>query len=215
MKKCILTIIATLAPLSVSYAAVGHKKTPKASTGAALPAEKKTYMDCQTSSQSFKRVVLKAQKKNDVLSQFEVILVDDEGKSHAYMASESLDSRYLDPQTMQSKNIQIVGRSKETIESSGVISNPTAVNLFQNESAIEDMACLSVQHRAGQQVLDGDPLKNKKLLRELKYHKFSGTLFHKNQLIQLSCFSPMIPRESNCGLNTDTRTAGDSDLNSL
>lgn len=190
-------------------------RAPQSVKSSSAPIEKRTYMDCQSTGGEIKRVVLKANRKNDVLSQFEIILVDQEGKSHMFPSPETLDGRYLDPQTLKTKNIQLIGKSKESHEVDGAIVNPTAINLFPNESAVEDMACLSATHKADPSALDGQLIKNKKIVNEVKFHKYSGVLIHKNQLIQLSCFSPMVPRDSNCDLNTDSKTAGEVELNSL
>ncbi|MBL7670402.1 MAG: hypothetical protein JNM39_07935 [Bdellovibrionaceae bacterium] len=178
---------------------------------------KKTYMDCQSSTVLIPRVVLKAKRTRDLLTQFEVILVDENGKSSVFQSQDSLDWRFLDPQTLQNKNILIVGNSKETIRKNGMIEKGTAVSIFESMDSTEDMACLSVENRVGHNLgMPGaPPLKNRQLLNEARYQKFSGTLYHKDKLVPLTCFSPMLPRESTCGPSSDLSQVGDDELSAL
>ncbi|MBK7962965.1 MAG: hypothetical protein IPK04_18295 [Bdellovibrionales bacterium] len=91
------------------------------------------------------------------------------------------------------------------------------MSLFESMDSTEDMACLSVENRAGHNLgMPGaPPLKNRQLLNEARYQKFSGTLYHKDKLVPLTCFSPMLPRESTCGPSSDLSQVGDDELSAL
>lgn len=202
-----MTQLLSLTILLTFLTATHAEANPKA----VKPASKKTYMDCQTSNSQFTRVVLKGQKKNDVLSDIEVILVNNQGKSLVYNSADTLDGRYLDPQTLSKKHIMVVAQSKDSLATKGMIENPTAVSLFQSEdAAAEDMSCLAAEMK-----VNNSEASSRKILNEMKYQKFSGTLHHKNKLLQLSCFSPMIPKSSPCSSTSDLKNADDSDLSSL
>lgn len=166
--------------------------------------EKQVFMDCQTTNKLIKRVILKAQKKQDQLSRFEVVLVDSKGLSTSFNSADSLDVK--DPEAIGAKTILIIARPKEAKK---IFESATTVSLLQNE-ALEDMSCLSVQHKAGLKIAEEDAiLKNQHLINEMKFHKFSGSLRHKNELVQLTCYSPMVPREGYCDVKTDAKNIDD------
>lgn len=173
---------------------------------------KKTYMDCRTSSPIYKRVVLKAKKAEGQLKDIEVILVDKKGKSSIYSSHEVLDQRYIDPAALDKRHILIVGQNKTTQKAPGLFENAAAVSLFQAANESEDMSCLEVAHKAG---ITGQEIRvkvgNPSWLNELKYQKFSGTLHHKNKLVQLTCFSPMVPKEKNCFITDSEKSVSQPD----
>jgi hypothetical protein len=175
---------------------------------ATRPQPKSTYMDCQTSSKLIQRVVLKADRHRDVLKGMEVILVDQKGKSQTFQSKETLDGRHLDPRTLRTKHILIVGNSKGTIRENGLIQNGTSVSLFEDASDSEDLSCLSIENRVGQsQLRSPKKVLRRQIRNELRYQKFSGTLHHKDRLFELTCFSPMVPRELDCGLSVGDNEA--------
>lgn len=175
--------------------------------------QKKTYMECQTTSKYYPRVVVKAERRRDVLSGFEVIVVNHKGKSSIFPSRDTLDGRYLDPATLEKKHILIVGNSKDTLNSQGLVRNGTSVSVFETKDAAEDMSCFSAQHRSSRSAQGKTNSQlSKALLNEIRYHKFSGVLHHKDTLIQLSCYSPMVPRSYSCDQTADSQTIRDEDF---
>ncbi len=178
---------------------------------------KATYMDCQSSSELIPRVVLKANRKRDFLTQLEVILVSKTGKSSTFQAKESVDGQSLRQQGLDNKKLLIVGNSNQTILENGLPQNQTEISLFESIDPTDDLTCLSVEHRTGHRFeKPGLPvIKNRQLRNELRYQKFSGTLYHQDQVVRLTCFSPMIPRESSCGSSADSGPIRDEIISAL
>lgn len=197
---------------SEGFAAIRKARTdPPSIQGRSI--QKKTYMECQTTSKYFPRVVVKAERRRDVLSSFEVIVVNHKGKSSTFLSHDTLDGRYLDPTTLEKKHILIVGNSKDTMNSQGLIRNGTSVSIFETKDAAEDMSCFSAQHRSSRSTQGKiNSQLSKALLNEIRYHKFSGVLHHKDTLIQLSCYSPMVPRSYSCDQTADSQIVRDEDF---